>query len=371
MANAAARDQQTIGAAGAAEPVRGDEEGDFGGDADRPHQADDEIAMPLRAKRYRAERVDDGVARLNERAADHDKRDEMRLRDRLQPPHAIAFPWLRVPRREKKDASGGEPHDGGDDEDHGIGWNETDEPAADNHQHEYAGRARAAHGAIIEQSFACDDAAARLAQHDGIGERDHRPLAEGAGDDAEKDEPVDRLDETRRRSSPASCRRRRARAGATWRRCGRRAAGSEGWTESARSASRPGSAQSIRRRSRCSHTTATETAVARRRARRPEGSARRGVTPKRRSVVRPGDNCGSMERECARAGAGRSHIRLRGGAKGCMVAGERGSAMKFPTTIAGSLPKPAWLAEPEKLWGAWRADGAELRVSSATPRCCG
>lgn len=32
----------------------------------------------------------------------------------------------------------------------------------------------------------------------------------------------------------------------------------------------------------------------------------------------------------------------------------------FPTTIAGSLPKPAWLAEPEKLWGQWRASGAEL-----------
>jgi 5-methyltetrahydropteroyltriglutamate--homocysteine methyltransferase len=30
------------------------------------------------------------------------------------------------------------------------------------------------------------------------------------------------------------------------------------------------------------------------------------------------------------------------------------------TTIAGSLPKPAWLAEPEKLWPAWRAAGAEL-----------
>jgi 5-methyltetrahydropteroyltriglutamate--homocysteine methyltransferase len=32
----------------------------------------------------------------------------------------------------------------------------------------------------------------------------------------------------------------------------------------------------------------------------------------------------------------------------------------FPTTIAGSLPKPRWLAEPEKLWAAWRASGAEL-----------
>jgi 5-methyltetrahydropteroyltriglutamate--homocysteine methyltransferase len=30
------------------------------------------------------------------------------------------------------------------------------------------------------------------------------------------------------------------------------------------------------------------------------------------------------------------------------------------TTIAGSLPKPAWLAEPEKLWAAWRHEGAEL-----------
>jgi 5-methyltetrahydropteroyltriglutamate--homocysteine methyltransferase len=32
----------------------------------------------------------------------------------------------------------------------------------------------------------------------------------------------------------------------------------------------------------------------------------------------------------------------------------------FETTIAGSLPKPAWLAEPEKLWAAWRHEGAAL-----------
>ena len=32
----------------------------------------------------------------------------------------------------------------------------------------------------------------------------------------------------------------------------------------------------------------------------------------------------------------------------------------FPTTIAGSLPKPSWLAEPEKLWGQWRASGPDL-----------
>jgi len=30
------------------------------------------------------------------------------------------------------------------------------------------------------------------------------------------------------------------------------------------------------------------------------------------------------------------------------------------TTIAGSLPKPAWLAEPKKLWPAWRLAGDEL-----------
>ena len=30
------------------------------------------------------------------------------------------------------------------------------------------------------------------------------------------------------------------------------------------------------------------------------------------------------------------------------------------TTIAGSLPKPGWLAETNKLWPAWRAAGAEL-----------
>jgi 5-methyltetrahydropteroyltriglutamate--homocysteine methyltransferase len=32
----------------------------------------------------------------------------------------------------------------------------------------------------------------------------------------------------------------------------------------------------------------------------------------------------------------------------------------FPTTIAGSLPKPAWLAEPDKLWPQWRLRGADL-----------
>jgi 5-methyltetrahydropteroyltriglutamate--homocysteine methyltransferase len=30
------------------------------------------------------------------------------------------------------------------------------------------------------------------------------------------------------------------------------------------------------------------------------------------------------------------------------------------TTIAGSLPKPSWLAEPEALWAAWKLDGPAL-----------
>jgi hypothetical protein len=32
----------------------------------------------------------------------------------------------------------------------------------------------------------------------------------------------------------------------------------------------------------------------------------------------------------------------------------------FATTVAGSLPKPLWLAEPEKLSPAWRLEGNAL-----------
>ena len=35
----------------------------------------------------------------------------------------------------------------------------------------------------------------------------------------------------------------------------------------------------------------------------------------------------------------------------------------FPTTVAGSMPKPAWLAEPNKLWPAWRLAGDELATA--------
>jgi 5-methyltetrahydropteroyltriglutamate--homocysteine methyltransferase len=34
--------------------------------------------------------------------------------------------------------------------------------------------------------------------------------------------------------------------------------------------------------------------------------------------------------------------------------------MLFPTTIAGSLPKPEWLAEPNMLWAPWKSHGEEL-----------
>lgn len=35
----------------------------------------------------------------------------------------------------------------------------------------------------------------------------------------------------------------------------------------------------------------------------------------------------------------------------------------LPTSTAGSLPKPSWLAEPEKLWSAWKLEGEELLLA--------
>jgi 5-methyltetrahydropteroyltriglutamate--homocysteine methyltransferase len=37
----------------------------------------------------------------------------------------------------------------------------------------------------------------------------------------------------------------------------------------------------------------------------------------------------------------------------------------FPTAIAGSLPKPSWLAEPRKLWPQWKEQGEALRQAKA------
>src|SRR5262245_46571986 len=35
----------------------------------------------------------------------------------------------------------------------------------------------------------------------------------------------------------------------------------------------------------------------------------------------------------------------------------------FETTVAGSLPKPSWLAEPNRLWAPWRLSGSELEAA--------
>ena len=45
-----------------------------------------------------------------------------------------------------------------------------------------------------------------------------------------------------------------------------------------------------------------------------------------------------------------------------MSANATASAL-FPTTIAGSLPKPSWLAEPNRLWAPWRLQGEELAAA--------
>jgi 5-methyltetrahydropteroyltriglutamate--homocysteine methyltransferase len=39
------------------------------------------------------------------------------------------------------------------------------------------------------------------------------------------------------------------------------------------------------------------------------------------------------------------------------------TSLLFPTTTAGSLPKPSWLAEPNKLWPQWRLKGEELAAA--------
>lgn len=39
--------------------------------------------------------------------------------------------------------------------------------------------------------------------------------------------------------------------------------------------------------------------------------------------------------------------------------------MLFPTSIAGSLPKPGWLAETNKLWPQWKAQGGDLLQAKA------
>jgi len=52
----------------------------------------------------------------------------------------------------------------------------------------------------------------------------------------------------------------------------------------------------------------------------------------------------------------RVRVRVR---RWAMLRGPKETPM-FDTAIAGSLPKPAWLAETRKLWPQWRSEGADL-----------
>src|SRR5438477_7285560 len=50
--------------------------------------------------------------------------------------------------------------------------------------------------------------------------------------------------------------------------------------------------------------------------------------------------------------------------KGCPPSHTRFAEQRmFETTIAGSLPKPAWLAEPNMLWPPWKLAGDDLAAA--------
>ena len=44
----------------------------------------------------------------------------------------------------------------------------------------------------------------------------------------------------------------------------------------------------------------------------------------------------------------------------CNQSDIQGKKAMLKTTVAGSLPKPSWLAEPEKLWAPWKLEGETL-----------
>src|SRR5277367_3249862 len=44
-------------------------------------------------------------------------------------------------------------------------------------------------------------------------------------------------------------------------------------------------------------------------------------------------------------------------------ANDRTGESMFETTIAGSLPKPSWLAEPNVLWAPWKPSGDDLAIA--------
>lgn len=61
-----------------------------------------------------------------------------------------------------------------------------------------------------------------------------------------------------------------------------------------------------------------------------------------------------------------------GGAQCECYRGVRGVKHRMPilqTTVAGSLPKPSWLAEPNKLWPTWRAGGGGCHGHESADDC--
>src|SRR5262249_1802681 len=91
-----------------------------------------------------------------------------------------------------------------------------------------------------------------------------------------------------------------------------------------------------------------------------------GAPPPRLAAAGLSISWGDRGRFCARsasppsAASGCSRATIGSMAGGRPEAKIASSMPLFATTIAGSLPKPAWLAEPHRLWPPWRAAGAAL-----------
>src|SRR5215471_10664819 len=85
-------------------------------------------------------------------------------------------------------------------------------------------------------------------------------------------------------------------------------------------------------------------------------------------MTRPGmRRCGcsaSRRRAIGTRSSPRWSRRLRGSVEHDYPCGKdcMGESM-FETTIAGSLPKPSWLAEPNMLWAPWKLSGDELAAA--------
>ena len=83
-----------------------------------------------------------------------------------------------------------------------------------------------------------------------------------------------------------------------------------------------------------------------------------------RSLAASGASASSAGESASALTWRRYRKRRRRRSDGSAARAERNRSM-FETAIAGSLPKPAWLAETEKLWPEWKASGAELERAKA------